>query len=130
MDYGETLGSIIGYTAQYLTQDGKYYGKRTVCSVVIIAVPESSSIKQEKDETFIKRIRGEITVQDLSSMSCALGTTQNQGRHSSISSFSETFLTHFRKPTSSLRKQVNNKELQIKNYKRSSVFDKLSMFKT
>jgi len=29
---------------------------------------------------FIKRIRGEITVQDLSSMSCALGTTQNQGR--------------------------------------------------
>ena len=27
MDYGETLGSIIGYTAQYLTQDGKYYGK-------------------------------------------------------------------------------------------------------
>lgn len=51
-------------------------------------------------------------------------------KHSSISSFSETFLTHFRKPTSSLRKQVNNKELHFKNYKRSSMFDKPSMFKT
>ena len=28
---------------------------------------------------FIKRIRGEITVQDLSSMSCALGKTQKPG---------------------------------------------------